>query len=267
MLRPRSLLHLVDSLFAHCSLYSLWCLLDSLWLIGCRHCIAIAIDGFGFDSIGHLIGVLDWLFLVTLTTKTTRMAELGFNQDFDHADHINNHDDHDDDHPLPQGDHMAFGTKGLPAVAIDDLDTGLLPPKRTRALSTALTGDERLESMAASYRTILINLGEDPDRAGLAATPMRAAKALAFFTKGYETDLLSIVNNAIFAENCNEMVVVKDIDIFSLCEHHLVPFTGKIHIGYIPRGKVLGLSKLARIAEMFSRSVIRSIDRRALSCC
>ena len=117
---------------------------------------------------------------------------------------------------------------------------GLIIPKRERTLSTADVSDDRLHVIAQSFSLILQALGEDPSRAGLAATPMRAAKALAYFTKGYETDLHSIVNGAIFAENFNEMVIVKDIHIFSLCEHHLVPFMGKIHIGYIPRGKVLG---------------------------
>jgi len=136
---------------------------------------------------------------------------------------------------------------------MDDLDAGMLPPKRNRSLSVADVGDVDLDRIAAAFTTILSALGEDADRPGLAATPMRAAKALAYFTKGYETDLEEIVNSAIFSENCNEMVIVKDIDIYSLCEHHLVPFIGKVHIGYIPRGKVLGLSKLARIADMFSR--------------
>ena len=94
--------------------------------------------------------------------------------------------------------------------------------------------------MAGAYTTLLECIGEDPSRHGLQSTPMRAAKALAYFTKGYETDLTSIVNAAIFAEECNEMVVVRDIDIYSLCEHHLVPFMGKVHIGYVPNGKVLG---------------------------
>ena len=94
--------------------------------------------------------------------------------------------------------------------------------------------------MAGAYSTLLECIGEDPQRHGLQSTPMRAAKALAYFTKGYETDLTEIVNSAIFTEDCNEMVLVRDIDIYSLCEHHLVPFIGKVHIGYVPNGRVLG---------------------------
>jgi len=96
-------------------------------------------------------------------------------------------------------------------------------------------------------------VGEHPEREGLEKTPERAAKALLYFTQGYETDLKEIINGAIFPVGTDEMVVVRDIDIYSLCEHHMVPFFGKVHIGYIPKGKVLGLSKLARVAEMFSR--------------
>lgn len=118
-------------------------------------------------------------------------------------------------------------------------------PARPRALSTAdessVDGSSaNLSRMAGAYTTLLECIGEDPSRHGLQSTPMRAAKALAYFTKGYETDLTDIVNSAIFAEECNEMVVVRDIDIYSLCEHHLVPFTGKVHIGYVPNGRVLG---------------------------
>lgn len=115
--------------------------------------------------------------------------------------------------------------------------------------------DARLQEMAGCYRRLLELLGEDPERPGLRKTPLRAAKAMRFFTQGYGVRLPEVVNEAIFEENCRELVVVRDINVFSLCEHHLVPFLGKVHVAYLPDGRVLGLSKLARIAEMFSRCV------------
>jgi len=113
--------------------------------------------------------------------------------------------------------------------------------------------EEVLPAVAASYRNILKQIGEDPTREGLLDTPMRAAKAMNYFTKGYQETVQQVVRNAVFNEETDEMVVVKDIEFFTLCEHHMVPFMGKASIGYLPRGKVLGLSKLARIVEMFSR--------------
>ncbi|XP_065568445.1 GTP cyclohydrolase 1-like isoform X3 [Artemia franciscana] len=113
--------------------------------------------------------------------------------------------------------------------------------------------ETELPRMAGMYKNLLVSVGEDPDRDGLLKTPERAAKALLYFTKGYEQSLSSVLNDAIFDENHDEMVVVKDIEMFSMCEHHLVPFIGKVSIGYLPNNKVLGLSKLARIVEIYSR--------------
>jgi len=112
---------------------------------------------------------------------------------------------------------------------------------------------KRKAKLRDAVKTILECVGEDPNREGLLRTPERYAQALLWMTKGYEERLSDVINDAIFAENHDELVIVRDIDIFSLCEHHLVPFTGKISIGYIPNKLVLGLSKLARIAETFSR--------------
>uniref|UniRef100_A0A3B4T2C8 GTP cyclohydrolase 1 n=1 Tax=Seriola dumerili TaxID=41447 RepID=A0A3B4T2C8_SERDU len=110
-----------------------------------------------------------------------------------------------------------------------------------------------LSCMAKAYSTVLSELSEDTEREGLLRTPLRAAKAMQFFTKGYQETTQAILSDAIFNESHDEVVVVKDIDFFSLCEHHLVPFFGKAHIAYIPNKKVVGLSKLARIVEIFSR--------------
>jgi GTP cyclohydrolase IA len=109
------------------------------------------------------------------------------------------------------------------------------------------------ESIADLMQKLLLKIGEDPERQGLLRTPQRADKALRFLTSGYETDVASIVNGALFDETCDEMVVVKDIEFYSMCEHHLLPFFGTMHVAYLPNNKVIGLSKIPRIVDMFAR--------------
>ncbi|MBB5319565.1 GTP cyclohydrolase I FolE [Marinobacter oulmenensis] len=110
-----------------------------------------------------------------------------------------------------------------------------------------------LEDLASHFRAVIEGLGEDPDREGLQDTPMRAAKAMQFLTHGYHQNLDELVNNAVFESTMDEMVVVQDIELYSMCEHHMLPFIGKCHIAYLPQGKVLGLSKFARIVDMYAR--------------
>lgn len=112
---------------------------------------------------------------------------------------------------------------------------------------------ERIEKLSYHYREILTLLGEDPTREGLLKTPERVAKAMSFITKGYAQDPVQIVTSAVFREEYKQMVLVKDIELFSLCEHHLMPFVGKAHVAYIPNGYITGLSKIARVVECYAR--------------
>jgi len=108
-------------------------------------------------------------------------------------------------------------------------------------------------SVASKMREVLSALGEDPSREGLLQTPERYEKAMRFLTRGYSESLEQIVNGAVFSVKCDEMVIVKDIEFFSMCEHHLLPFFGKVHVAYLPKDKVIGLSKIPRIVNMFAR--------------
>ena len=102
-------------------------------------------------------------------------------------------------------------------------------------------------------RRILLELGEDPEREGLLKTPERVRKSLQFLTRGYKQDINEVINGAIFNEDCDDMVIVRNIEFYSMCEHHMLPFFGKCHIGYVPKGKVFGVSKLARLVDVFAR--------------
>ena len=112
---------------------------------------------------------------------------------------------------------------------------------------------DRIEKLAYYYREILSLLGEDPEREGLIKTPERVAKAMSFVTKGYAQDPVEIINSATFKEDYKHMVLVKDIELFSMCEHHMMPFVGKAHVAYIPNGRITGLTKIARVVECYAR--------------
>ena len=112
---------------------------------------------------------------------------------------------------------------------------------------------EGLDELAVHYKEVLKLLGEDPEREGLVKTPMRVAKAMQVLTRGYTQDPHKVLTDALFAEKYDQMVIVKDIDFFSMCEHHMLPFYGKAHVAYIPNGTITGLSKIARVVEVFAR--------------
>ena len=133
-------------------------------------------------------------------------------------------------------------------MAIITLSFHIMSYKKTETYDISTT-----EQIARHVEAILALLGEDPEREGLVKTPERVAKALQFMTKGYQEDGVEIIRGAIFDEEYQQMVVVKDIDLYSTCEHHMMPFIGKCHIAYIPNGKITGLSKIARVVETFAR--------------
>lgn len=133
-------------------------------------------------------------------------------------------------------------------MAIITLSFHIMSYKKTETYDSATT-----EQIAQHVEAILALLGEDPEREGLVKTPERVAKALQFITKGYQEDGVEIIRGAIFDEEYQQMVLVKDIDLYSTCEHHMMPFIGKCHIAYIPNGKITGLSKIARVVETFAR--------------
>lgn len=116
-----------------------------------------------------------------------------------------------------------------------------------------LDTSDKLSGMTQAYREILTDIGEDLNRPGLVDTPLRAAKAMQFLTRGYQQNIDEVINNAMFPSSSEEMVIVKNIELYSMCEHHMLPFIGKCHVAYLPKGKVIGLSKIARIVDMYAR--------------
>ncbi|MBK9211962.1 MAG: GTP cyclohydrolase I FolE [Saprospiraceae bacterium] len=118
---------------------------------------------------------------------------------------------------------------------------------------SSLMDENNILALTENYSNIIRELGEDPDRDGLLKTPGRASKAMQFLTQGYRLDPVAILNSAKFKEEYNEMVIVRDIELYSMCEHHMLPFFGKAHIGYIPKGYIVGLSKIPRVVDVFAR--------------
>ena len=129
-------------------------------------------------------------------------------------------------------------------------------------------GMDKIAALTENYKSIINHLGEDPEREGLQKTPERIAKAMQFLTQGYDQDAEAVVRSAMFTEECSEMVIVKDIEIYSMCEHHMLPFFGRAHVAYIPNGKIVGLSKIARVVDIYARrlQVQERLTQQVLHC-
>ncbi len=146
-----------------------------------------------------------------------------------------------------------FGNEYAKIYTMEIYTHGLKDKDKARYSRIDTFNDESTEKLAALYKSVLTEIGEDPNREGLEKTPMRVAKAMQFLTQGYDINPEEILKAAMFKEEYRQMVVVKDIEIYSLCEHHMLPFIGKAHIAYIPNGYITGLSKIARVADVFAR--------------
>jgi len=148
-----------------------------------------------------------------------------------------------------------FGSETRPIPQGERIRTMAQTIAVSKAIHRAVEIDDGLSEISTQelYRKIISRLGEDPGRQGLLATPARVEKSMAYLTRGYDEDPTKILRGALFDEDYDEMVIVKDIEMFSLCEHHMLPFFGKVHVAYIPKGKVIGLSKIPRLVEVFSR--------------
>lgn len=151
-------------------------------------------------------------------------------------------------------DRNSFNSSSTPESS-DTIEIDSLPERLRQPIAAKLPTTAKISpaDMADAVRTLILGVDENPDREGLLKTPDRVTKAMQFLTSGYHQSLEKLVNGAVFDEGHNEMVLVRDIDLFSLCEHHMLPFVGRAHIAYLPNQKVVGLSKLARIVEMYAR--------------